>query len=55
MKKPAEEVIIDSEPEDAHLQAIGGLSEGDDSLEKEDAMCSPLKGTDLHGSVKVSS
>lgn len=55
MKRPAEEVIVDSEPEDAHLQAIGGLSEGDDSLEKEAAMCSPLKGTDLRGSAKVSS
>ena len=49
IKGPAD----DSEPEVAHLQEIGGLSEEDDTLEREAAISSPLKGTDSHGSAKV--
>ena len=48
----AEEVVADSESEQ---RAVGGLSEGDDTLEQEAAISSPLKGMDNHGSAKVSS
>ena len=48
----AEEVVADSESE---RRAVGGLSEGDDTLEQEAAISSPLKGTDNRGSAKVSS
>lgn len=51
VKGPAD----DSEPEVAHLQEIGGLSEEDDTLEREAAISSPLKGMDSRGSAKVSS
>jgi hypothetical protein len=57
-KKRAVKVSADdSEPEDARLQpeATGGLSEEDDSLEREAAISSPLKGTDSRGSAKVRS
>ena len=41
--------------EEAHLQAIGGLNEEDDALEREAAISSPLKGTESRGSAKVRS
>ena len=53
VKGTAEEVV--DEPKDAHLQAIGGLSDDDDTLEREAAISSPLKGTDSRGNAKVSS
>lgn len=49
------EVVDDSEPEDVHSRVIGGLSDEDDTLEREAAIHSPLKGTDTRGSAKVSS
>ena len=55
VKGLAEEVLAGSEPEDAHLQAIGGLSEEDDAVEREAAISSPLKGSDSRGNAKVSS
>jgi len=55
VQRPAEVVVSDSEPERAHLQAIGGLSEEDDFLERDAAISSPLKGVDSGGSAKVSS
>ena len=53
VKGVTKEVVNDSEPKDVHLQAIGGLSDEDDTLEREAAISSPLKGTDSHGSAKV--
>ena len=55
VKGVAEEVANGSEPGDVHLRANGGLSDEDDMLEQEAAMSSLLKGTDSHGSAKVSS
>ena len=53
VKGVTKEVVNDSEPKDVHLWAIGGLSDEDDTLEREAAISSPLKGTDSHGSAKV--
>ena len=49
------EVVNDIEPEDVCLQATGGLSDEDDTLEQEAAISNPLKGTDTCGKAKVSS
>ena len=53
VKGVTKEVVNDSEPKDVHLWVIGGLSDEDDTLEREAAISSPLKGTDSRGSAKV--